>query len=64
MLACLVLQGAAVYWPPLQAARRAVPLTASDWGIVAASSLAPVAVVELVKLGQRLIARDSRRRGG
>jgi hypothetical protein len=40
-----------------------VPLTVSDWAIVAAASLAPVAVVELVKLSQRPIAVASSRRG-
>jgi hypothetical protein len=61
VLACLGLQVAAVYVPPLQAALRTVPLTAADWGIIAASSLAPVAVVELVKLAQRPTALDSSR---
>ncbi len=57
VLACLGLQVAAVYVPPLQAALRTVPLTATDWGIVAASSLAPLGVVELVKLGQSVKVR-------
>jgi Ca2+-transporting ATPase len=63
VLACVLLQVAAVYWPPLQGALRTVPLTVSDWAIVAAASLAPVAVVELVKLSQRPIAVASSRRG-
>jgi Ca2+-transporting ATPase len=62
VLACLVLQLAAVYAPPFQAALRTVPLTGTDWGIITACSLAPVAVVELVKCGQRPIALDSRKR--
>ncbi len=51
--ACLLLQVAAVYTPFLQAVLHTVPLTAEDWGIAFACSLAPIAVVELVKLGQR-----------
>jgi Ca2+-transporting ATPase len=57
VLACLGLQVAAVHVPPLQAALRTVPLTATDWGIVAASSLAPLGVVELVKFGQSVKVR-------
>jgi Ca2+-transporting ATPase len=49
VLACLGLQVAAVYVPALQATLRTVALTAADWGIIAASSLAPLLVVELVK---------------
>jgi Ca2+-transporting ATPase len=63
VLACVLLQVAAVSWLPLQAALRTVPLTVTDWTIVAAASLAPVAVVELVKLSQRPIALVSSRRG-
>ncbi|MGH8720134.1 MAG: cation-translocating P-type ATPase, partial [Burkholderiales bacterium] len=50
VLVCLLLQAAAVYVPFLQAVLRTVPLTAPDWGLIAACSLAPVAVVEMVKL--------------
>jgi hypothetical protein len=57
VLACLGLQVAAVYVPPLQAALRTVPLTATDWGIVATSSLAPLGLVELVKFGQSVNVR-------
>jgi Ca2+-transporting ATPase len=64
MLACVLLQVAAVYVPFLQAVLRTAPLGATDWGVVAAGSLAPVAVVELVKLAQRPGALRSRRRGG
>lgn len=47
---CLLLQVLAVYVPFLQDVLGTVPLTARDVGLVAAGSLAPVAVVELVKL--------------
>jgi Ca2+-transporting ATPase len=50
---CLFLQLAAVYAPFLQTILRTTPLTLADWGLVLACSLAPVAVVELVKLAQR-----------
>ena len=53
VLVCLLLQVAAVYVPLLQAVLHTVPLTGADWGVVAACSLAPVAVVELVKVVQR-----------
>ena len=53
VLACLILQLAAVYWPLLQTVLRTVPLTAVELAVVAACSLAPVAVVEVVKLLQR-----------
>jgi P-type Ca2+ transporter type 2C len=51
--ACVVLQLAAVYWPALQAVLGTAALTAGEWGIVLACSLAPVAVVEVVKLVTR-----------
>ncbi len=51
--ACLLLQVAAVYASFLQTVLHTTPLTGSDWGLVLACSLAPVGVVELVKLGQR-----------
>ena len=50
---CLLLQALADYTPFLQAVLRTAPLTFADWGVVLACSLAPVGVVELVKLGQR-----------
>ena len=50
ILICVLLQLAAVYVPFL---REVVPLTADDCGLVALGSLAPVAVVELVKLVPR-----------
>ncbi len=49
----LLLQVAAVYTPFLQSVLRTTPLTAADWGVVLTCSLAPVGVVELVKLGKR-----------
>jgi Ca2+-transporting ATPase len=64
VLACMLLQVAAVYVPLLQAVLHTVPLSATDWGIIAAWSLAPVAVVELVKLGQRAVVLGSRQRAG
>ncbi len=47
---CLILQAAAVYLPLLQKVLHTVPPTVSDWGVIAACSLLPVAVVELVKV--------------
>jgi Ca2+-transporting ATPase len=50
---CVALQLAAVYVPFLQTVLRTVPLTGSDWVLVLGSSLAPVAVIEVVKSVQR-----------
>jgi Ca2+-transporting ATPase len=50
VMTCVLLQVAAVYTPFLQRVLRTVPLNLSDWGVVVACSLAPVAVVELIKL--------------
>ena len=47
---CLILQVAAVYVPLLQKVLHTVPPTVSDWGVIVACSLIPVAVVELVKV--------------
>jgi len=47
---CLMLQAAAVYLPFLQKVLQTVPPSVSDWGVIAACSLMPVAVVELVKV--------------
>lgn len=58
MTGCLLLQVAAVYLPFLQTVLQTAPLTAADGGVVLAFSLAPVGVVELVKLG-RLALRPS-----
>ena len=49
----LLLQVAAVYVPFLQAVLHTVPLAAADWGVVLACALAPIGVVELVKLARR-----------
>ena len=55
VLVCLFLQAAAVYVPLLQRVLNTVPLSTADWALVAACSLAPVAIVELVKVVQRQI---------
>ena len=52
-LLCISLQIAAVTVPFLQTILRTVALTAADWGLVGVASLAPVAVVEIVKVHQR-----------
>jgi len=52
-LICLLLQVAAVYVPLLRGVLDTVPLRAADWALIAVGALAPVAVVELVKLVQR-----------
>ena len=64
VLACLILQLAAVYWPLLQRLLRTVPLTAMELLVVAACSLAPVVVVEVVKLLRRDSALLARSGGG
>jgi len=56
---CLILQAAAVYVPLLQKVLHTVPPTLSDWGLIAACSLMPVAVVEFVKVIQRVAVRNS-----
>ena len=56
---CLILQVAAVYLPLLQTVLHTVPPTTSEWGVIAACSLAPVVVVEFVKLTQRITTRRS-----
>ena len=55
---CLVLQAAAVYLPLLQKVLHTSPPSISDWWVIAACSLLPVAVVELVKLVQRVAVRN------
>jgi len=54
---CLILQAAAVYAPLLQRVLQTVPPAATDWGVIAACALMPVAVVEVVKAVRRLAAR-------
>jgi len=58
VVVCLLLQAAAIYAPFLSAVLRTVPLTAADWGLIVASALAPVAVVEAVKAVQRMVAAN------
>ena len=50
VLACVLLQVAAVSGRCSRPCSRTVPPTAADWAVIAACSLAPVAVVEIVKL--------------
>jgi Ca2+-transporting ATPase len=57
VLVCVLLQLAAVSWPFLQVVLQTTPLTGADWAGVLGLSLAPVGVVELVKLTQRLGVR-------
>jgi len=54
---CVILQVAAVYLPLFQQVLHTVIPTVSDWGVIGACSLMPVAVVELVKVMQRFTAR-------
>jgi P-type Ca2+ transporter type 2C len=49
VLVCVALQLAAVYWPFLQTVLHTAPLGVADWALVVGCSLAPVAVVEVVK---------------
>lgn len=58
---CLVLQAAAVYLPLLQNVLHTVPPTTSEWGVIAGCSLLPLAVVELVKVIQRIATRNPQR---
>ena len=55
---CLILQAAAVYLPLLQKVLHTVPPTTPEWGVIAGCSLLPVAVVELVKVLQRVVVRN------
>ena len=55
---CLILQAAAVYVALLQKALHTTPPTLSGWGVIAACSLMPLAVVELVKVIQRFVTRN------
>jgi Ca2+-transporting ATPase len=59
MVLSLILQAAAVYLPLLQQVLHTVPPTVLDWGVIAVCSLMPVAVVELVKVMQRVTARSA-----
>ena len=53
VLLCLLLQAAAVYVPVLQRVLHTAPPTAADWGVILACSLAPLPIVEAVKLARR-----------
>jgi Ca2+-transporting ATPase len=55
VLACVLLQLAAVYVPFLQLVLHTVPLTLNDWGLVLGFSLLPIVVVEGVKLVWRIL---------
>jgi hypothetical protein len=46
---------AAVYWPLLQILLHTVPLTSAELAVVVVAALAPVAVVEVVKLVPRWV---------
>ena len=59
VLACLVLQLAAVYWPFLNVVLRTVPLTLAELAVVVAAGLAPIVVVEIVKQLQPGSVRDA-----
>jgi len=58
VLACVLLQAAAVSAPLLQRVLRVVPPSPSDWAVIVACSLTPVAVVEIVKLAQNRLGSD------
>jgi len=62
-LLCLALQAAAVYVPLLREVLQTVVPSRTDWAVVLGCSLAPVAIVELVKLFSRSrrpsISRDA-----
>ncbi len=53
---CILLQMAAVYVPFLSTILHTVPLGAEDWGVVIGCAVAPLVVVEVVKLIQRRFA--------
>lgn len=58
---CFGLQAMAVYVPLLRKVLHTVPPTSSEWGVIVACSLAPLAVVEFVKWISRFTNRaDSR----
>ncbi len=54
---CLILQVTAVYVPLLQRVLHTAAPTTSDWGVIVVCSLMPVAVVEMAKLGQRIVTQ-------
>lgn len=58
VVTCVILQAAAVCLPLLQRVLHTVLPTISEWGVIAGCSLLPVIVVELVKLLERIAARN------
>jgi Ca2+-transporting ATPase len=52
VLACVLLQAAAVSVPLLRRVLHTLPPSPSDWAVIISCSLAPVVAVELVKLVQ------------
>ncbi len=59
VLICVLLQVAAVSLPLLRRVLHTVPPTASEWAVIAACSLAPVVIVELVKVAARRVVRGT-----
>lgn len=57
VLLCVALQAAAVYLPLLQRVLRTATPGAADWGVILACSLAPIPIVETVKLVRRRLGR-------
>lgn len=51
---CLILQALAVYVPVLQRVLRTVPPTPAEWAVIALCAVAPLVVVEIVKLIRRM----------
>ncbi len=62
MATCLLLQAAAIYVPLLQRVLHTTSLTVADWGVVLGLSLAPVGIVEVIKLLARMHAAPARDR--
>ena len=62
VLACLLLQLAAVYWPFLNTVLRTVPLTVTELALVVAAAVAPIGIVEVVKLALRRTGKGAVRR--
>ena len=58
----LALQVAAVYWPPLQALLRTVPLAAEHWGMIAAFALPLIVLPEGIKAVMQARAREDEER--
>ena len=58
----LALQVAAVYWPPLQALLRTVPLAMEHWGMIAAFALPLIVLPEGIKAVMQARAREDEER--